>query len=118
MVIFVMSSVIKQYSPAGVLSLKSEMLKRVMTLIIKGHLLVAVDNVIIKTSLMACCFEALSSAGLENVSAGLRTRHRNVTIQESNLVMADKHLRCSLSFCSSQRKRTHTHTGKCWLQQR
>lgn len=45
MVIFFMWSVIKQYSPAGILSLKSEMLNRVMALIIKGHLLVAEDNV-------------------------------------------------------------------------
>lgn len=44
MVIFFMSSVIQQYSPAGILSLKSKMLNRVMTLIIKGHFLVAVDN--------------------------------------------------------------------------
>lgn len=45
MPIFFTLSVIKKYSPAGILILKSELLNNIMTLIIKGHLLFAVDNV-------------------------------------------------------------------------
>lgn len=43
-VVIFTSSVIEQRSPAGMLSLNGKMLNRVMSLIIKGHLLVAVNN--------------------------------------------------------------------------